>query len=261
VVTDAIMSDHEQATSGKQASFGGSEVCMDDSQSRSCSAVRGGLVSAAPCRQVQDVTGGYAEGDVSDGDCAEAASADRKGQRTVHPRQSDDDLSLACAEEDLRQVRSHKETLHSPQERRPLRQSPRKSGSLVHVLSQSDAQAAVVGRPRCSIGLIATDPPYGISYQSARRTDRSKWKPKIANDGQPYVWWLYDAYRLLEDGGGLLCFCRWDVQEAFRLAITWAGFSVRAQIIWDRVVHGMGDLTGTPGPQHDVIWFATKGRF
>lgn len=59
----------------------------------------------------------------------------------------------------------------------------------------------------------------------------------------------------------MLCFCRFDVQEAFRLAIVWAGFEIKSQIIWDRMSHGMGDLNGEPAPQHDVIWFATKGKF
>ncbi len=114
--------------------------------------------------------------------------------------------------------------------------------------------------PDESIDAVVTDPPYGISYQSARRTDRSQWKPKIAGDGQPCIWFLHDSARVLREGGCLLCFCRWDVQEAFRLAIGWAGLKVRAQVVWDREAHGAGDTAGSPAPQHDVIWYATKGR-
>lgn len=112
-----------------------------------------------------------------------------------------------------------------------------------------------------SVDAVVTDPPYGIDYQSSRRTDRTKLKPKIANDLRPFVWWLPDAYRALKDGGGLLCFCRWDVAEAFRQAIEWAGFEIKSQVIWDREVHGMGDLHASFGPQHDTIWFAVKGKF
>ncbi len=39
--------------------------------------------------------------------------------------------------------------------------------------------------------LVLTDPPYGIDYQSARRTDRVQWKPKIANDKAPCLDWLH----------------------------------------------------------------------
>lgn len=115
--------------------------------------------------------------------------------------------------------------------------------------------------PSSSVDSVITDPPYGIDYQSARRTDKTEWKPKIAGDAAPFVWFLYDAARVMKDDGCLLCFCRWDVQEAFRASIKWAGLEVKSQIVWDREVHGMGDLTGSPAPTHDVIWFATKGKY
>lgn len=101
---------------------------------------------------------------------------------------------------------------------------------------------------------VVTDPPYGIRYRPNRFDS-------IANDDAPYVWWLSDAYRLTRSGGALLCFCRWDVQEAFKAAIGWAGFTVRSQVIWDRDAHGIGDVHASFAPRHDVIWFATKGRF
>ena len=128
-------------------------------------------------------------------------------------------------------------------------------------LHHGDCLEVMRGIPSESVDAVITDPPYGIDYQSAWRTDKKNWKPKIANDRKPFIWWLYDAFRITKDGGCLLCFCRWDVQEVFRLAIECAGFQVKSQIIWDREVHGMGDLKGEFAPQHDVIWFAVKGRF
>ena len=101
---------------------------------------------------------------------------------------------------------------------------------------------------------IITDPPYGIGYSGRRYAP-------IANDERPYIWWLADAFRVTKMGGGLLCFCRWDVQEAFRWAIELAGYNVRSQVVWDREAHGAGDTKKTFAPQHDVIWFATKGNF
>lgn len=112
-----------------------------------------------------------------------------------------------------------------------------------------------------SVDAVVTDPPYGIAYQSAWRIDKRSWKPKIANDQRPFVWFLHDAARAIKDGGCLLCFCRWDTAEAFRLAIEWAGLRIGSQLIWDRVGHGMGDLKGRPSPRHDIIWFAVKGRY
>lgn len=115
--------------------------------------------------------------------------------------------------------------------------------------------------PDNSVDLIITDPPYGIDYQSARRTDKTKWKPKIANDKSPYVWFLKDAFRVLKDDTCLICFTRYDTESSFRLAMKWAGFIPKAQIIWDKQIHGMGDLNGDFAPQHENMIFAVKGKF
>lgn len=128
------------------------------------------------------------------------------------------------------------------------------NGDALEVCPELAAQGVVVDA-------VITDPPYGISYQSARRIDRSLWKPKIANDERPFLEWLPDAFRLTRAGGSFLCFCRWDVQEVFKAAIQRAGFEVKSQVIWDRLSHGMGDLGAQFAPQHDVIWFAVKGAF
>ena len=112
-----------------------------------------------------------------------------------------------------------------------------------------------------SIDCIITDPPYGIDFQSARKKDKSTWKPKIANDESPYIEWIPLAYEKLKWGGRLICFYRWDVQEEFLSAIEAAGFTVKSQIVWDKVMHGMGDLKGEFAPQHELMIYATKGRY
>lgn len=108
---------------------------------------------------------------------------------------------------------------------------------------------------------VIVDPPYGIDYQSARRSEPLQRHKKIANDKTPFVWFLPEAYRVTKDGGSLLCFCRWDTQQAFMDAMRWAGYAVRSSIVWDRQWHGMGDLRGAFAPCHDLIIFATKGAF
>jgi len=111
-----------------------------------------------------------------------------------------------------------------------------------------------------SVDAVVTDPPYGIDFQSSRR-GRSQRFEKIENDTQPFVWWCWFAFKIVKNGGCVLCFCRWDDADAFRQSLEWALFRVASQCIWDRGSHGMGDLSGSPGPRHDTIWFATKGRF
>lgn len=112
-----------------------------------------------------------------------------------------------------------------------------------------------------SIDACITDPPYGIGYQSARRIDTSEWKPKIENDEEPYTEWIKPLYEKMAGGGRLICFYRWDVQDAFLDEIQSAGFMVKSQIVWDKGVHGMGDLTGEFAPQHELMLYATKGRY
>ncbi|MEG2119759.1 MAG: DNA methyltransferase [Pseudoflavonifractor sp.] len=114
-----------------------------------------------------------------------------------------------------------------------------------------------------SVDMIITDPPYGVDYQSNRpkSKDPSAKFEKIANDKTPFIWWIYDAFRVLKDGGGVLCFSRWDVQQVFMDALKLAGFTVKSVLVWDREVHGMGDLKGNFAPRYDTCIFATKGRY
>ena len=102
--------------------------------------------------------------------------------------------------------------------------------------------------------LVLADPPYGIGYKdTAGRT--------VKNDEHPFIWWLAEAYRVTSDRGALFCFCRWDVQEAFRIAIASAGFTVRSQVIWVKRGGGQGGIRNQASPSHEVAWFATKGSF
>jgi site-specific DNA-methyltransferase (adenine-specific) len=132
---------------------------------------------------------------------------------------------------------------------------------MAFTIHHGDCLDVMRGIPDGSVDAIITDPPYGMNYQSAWRTDSSARKPKIANDQRPFIWWLNDAYRCTREGGSLVCFCEWRHQEVFRTAIATAGFTLKSQVIWDREWHGMGDLKASFAPQHDVIWFAVKGSF
>lgn len=112
-----------------------------------------------------------------------------------------------------------------------------------------------------SVDMVLADPPYGMDYQSAWRSDKSQWKPKIANDKRPFIWWINDAVKKLKEGGCLISFCRFDSWGAFQYACELAGLSVKAEIVWDKMNHGTGDLKGCPGFRHEIAIFATKGRF
>jgi site-specific DNA-methyltransferase (adenine-specific) len=134
------------------------------------------------------------------------------------------------------------------------------SGERKWCVVTGDCLAVLPTLPPGSVDAVVTDPPYGMSYQSNRSEDGPRFD-EIANDTAPFVWWLLGAASALRDGGVIVCFCRWDTAEAFRLAMVWAGLKISGQVVWDRGVHGMGDLNGSPAPRHDTIWIATKGRY
>ncbi len=117
---------------------------------------------------------------------------------------------------------------------------------------QGDCHVLMRAMPASSIGLVVTDPPYGIDYRDGAGR-------RIANDHSPQIWWLDQAYRVLKLGAAIACFCRWDVEQAFASALKWAGFTLRSQVVWDKQIHGKGDLRRTFAPQHELILFATKG--
>lgn len=108
--------------------------------------------------------------------------------------------------------------------------------------------------PDESVNAIITDPPYGINYVSQTGA-------RIKNDKVPFIWFLYDAFRVLKSGGTLLCFTRWDVEQTFIDAIELAGFWVKSEVIWDKVYHGMGDTKAAFAPAHENIVFAIKGKY
>lgn len=128
-------------------------------------------------------------------------------------------------------------------------------------LYQGDCLEIMKQIPDGSIDLVLADPPYGMDYQSARRSDKSQWKPKISNDKKPFVWFIHEASKKLKEGGALVSFCRFDSWQSFSDSCNLAGLDVKAQIVWDKLNHGTGDLKGCPGFRHEIALFATKGRF
>ncbi len=130
-----------------------------------------------------------------------------------------------------------------------------------NTIIQGDCTQILKTFPDNSIDAIVTDPPYGIGYHGTRRKDKARRFKRIANDTAPYVWWLHEAARVLKPRGALLCFTRYDTEEAFRFAMRLAGLEPKTQIIWDKVIHGVGDCRGDFGLRHENVIFAVKGRF
>ena len=109
---------------------------------------------------------------------------------------------------------------------------------------------------------MLADPPYGIDFESGRqKAIARKLLGGISNDKAPFVWFLYHAAECLKDGGCLLCFSRWDVQDVFMRAVSLAGLTVRSVVVWDKMTHGMGNLKAAFAPSYETAIFATKGGY
>jgi DNA modification methylase len=112
-----------------------------------------------------------------------------------------------------------------------------------------------------SVGLVLTDPPYGIDFQSQWKKDKAKWMPKIKNDKKPFTEFIPEAARCLSEDGCMIIFCRFDSWQEFADKCESCELKVKSQIVWDKVVHGMGDLRGATALQHELALFVTKGKF
>ncbi|CAH1002619.1 hypothetical protein LEM8419_03491 [Neolewinella maritima] len=123
-----------------------------------------------------------------------------------------------------------------------------------------DPEVGLPSLPSDSVDIMPVDPPYGIDFQSAWRTESQRFK-KIANDKTPFTVWLKEAYRVLKPGGRLFIFYRWDVAKAFQDAAQEAGFTVVYEMVWDKGNHGLGDLKACPAPKHEMFLYCTKGRY
>jgi DNA modification methylase len=123
----------------------------------------------------------------------------------------------------------------------------------------ADAHDTLRGMEPKSVAAIITDPPYGIAYHSNRHQERNPHSP-ITHDWDVNVGsYLSDAERVLQDGGAIYLFTRWDVYPIWAQEIP-AGLALKNLIVWDKGNHSSGDLTGNFGFQHELIMFLVKGR-
>ena len=115
--------------------------------------------------------------------------------------------------------------------------------------------------PDKSIDMILTDPPYGIDFQSQRKKNKDDWMPKIQGDKEPFVAFIPELKRIVSDKGAVMIFTRWDVQHHFIQLMTDAGMKPKNVLIWDKVVHGMGDLKRAFASRYESILFWSNADF
>lgn len=112
-----------------------------------------------------------------------------------------------------------------------------------------------------SVDAIVTDPPYGMSYQSARRTATPKFE-KIKNDDS--VHWLEpflkECWRVLKDNTHLYMFCNDYAISDFRRTAERVGFRAKRTLVWVKNNHTSGDLFGDYANKTEFIVYLQKGR-
>ena len=128
-------------------------------------------------------------------------------------------------------------------------------------LKQGDCLELMKEIPDHSIDMILTDPPYGIDFQSMRIKDKSRRKDKILNDKKPFTEFIPELSRILKPTGSVMCFTRWDVQQEFIDRFNENDLKVRNVLIWDKVIHGMGDLKKAYGRRYESIIFHSANYF
>lgn len=112
-----------------------------------------------------------------------------------------------------------------------------------------------------SFKAIITDPPYGVSWKS-NWVEKHRQKEVLQGD-KSLVWmgdFVMECERLLQPEGSLYLMTRWDklgfVSGAIRNITE---LNVRNCIVWDRMIHGLGDLNSF-APVYDLILYVTKGK-
>jgi len=114
--------------------------------------------------------------------------------------------------------------------------------------------------PDGSVDMVLTDPPYGINYQSNRRTVTEKFD-KINND-ESLSWldgFVDDCCRVMRPDSAAYVFCSWHKIDVFKQAFE-QKFKLKNVIVWVKNNHGSGDLKASYAPKHEFVLYMHKGR-
>jgi site-specific DNA-methyltransferase (adenine-specific) len=168
---------------------------------------------------------------------------------------SSDKLVAVETEEEYRQ-RLKRETDEARERRRDeLRQR----------VYHGDCRDALADWQGEKIRLLMTDPPYGMAFQSNRRTATSK-ADKVKGDQS-----TDEAQSVLQDAlsGALpnlandahvIVFCHDDSFEHTKSACEAAGLTFKRMLVWVKPNHTSGDLQGSFAPRKELAVHAVKGK-
>ena len=130
-------------------------------------------------------------------------------------------------------------------------------------LYQGDCLQEIKRIPDKSVDLVLTDPPYGIDFQSAWRTEKEKRHAKIANDKKPFIDFIKEIPRVVKETGAVIVFSRWDVQQRFMDEMERCDMKPKGVLIWHKGGGGMGDLKKSWAADYEtaIFWAGEKFEF
>jgi len=127
-------------------------------------------------------------------------------------------------------------------------------------LIHGDCLEAMKLIPDGSVDMVLTDPPYGMEYQSNRRTATDKFAKIKNDDGLSWLDEFVDEiYRVIKMDSAAYVFCSWHKIDAFKSAFD-RKFKLKNIIVWVKNNHGSGDLKGAYAPKHEFVLYMHKGR-
>ncbi len=102
--------------------------------------------------------------------------------------------------------------------------------------------------------VVFTDPPYGYSYESNYQDTH-----KVLLNDDKILDFLPNAFASMSENSALFVCASHQTTHKWRPLID-AQFSYKNLIVWKKNNWSMGDLTGAFAGQHELIFFAHKGR-
>lgn len=123
-----------------------------------------------------------------------------------------------------------------------------------------DCLEVMRGIPDGSVDMVLTDPPYGVGYQSNRRTATEKFSKIAQDEGLGWLCEFCDQlHRVMRNDTAAYVFCSWHNVDIFKQTLQ-KKFKVKNLLVWVKNNHGSGDLKGAYAPKHEFVFFVHKGR-
>lgn len=104
-------------------------------------------------------------------------------------------------------------------------------------------------------GMVHTDPPYGMSYQSNMRTKSAKFAV-LENDDRILTEWIDPTIQNSE--GWVFIWTTWKVLEQWFLVVKPFG-KLSNMVVWSKGGGGIGDLKKTFSTDHEIAFVFNRG--